>query len=55
MTEDARILDDAIRAANALATWAFCAGDETAYADASADLAALRDMRLSLGETDEAR
>ena len=51
-SEDARVLDDAIRDANIRATEAFGAGDNGAYADASTDLAALRDMRLALGETD---
>jgi hypothetical protein len=50
-SEDARVLDNAIRAANTRATEAFAAGDDGAYADASTDLAALRDMRLALGET----
>jgi len=51
-SEDARVLDNAIRAANIRACDAFAAGDDGAYADASADLASLRGMRLSLGETD---
>lgn len=51
-SEDARMLDDAIRAANARATHAHNAGDDDAYTDASTDLASLRDMRLTLGETD---
>lgn len=51
-SEDARILDNAIRDANIRANDAFYAGDDAAYADASTDLASLRDMRLALGETD---
>jgi hypothetical protein len=51
-TEDARILDNAIRDANIRATEAFYAGDGEAFADASTDLASLRDMRLALWETD---
>jgi hypothetical protein len=50
-SEDARMLDSAIRDANIRAAEAFYADDEAAYADAAADLAALRDMRLSLWET----
>jgi hypothetical protein len=46
------MLDAAIRDANCRATDAYEAGDQGAYTDASADLAALRDMRLSLWETD---
>jgi hypothetical protein len=52
MSEDARILDDAIRAADARAWAAFSEGDESAYADASTDLAELRAMRLALSEFD---
>ena len=48
----ARILDNAIRDANIRADDAHRAGDDTAYADASTDLASLRDMRLALNETD---
>jgi len=51
-SEDARILDAAIRAANIRATEACYAGDEDAFTDASTDLASLRDMRLALGEPD---
>lgn len=51
-SEDARILDNAIRAANARATEALHAGDNDAYTDASTDLASLRDMRLALNWTD---
>jgi hypothetical protein len=50
-SEDATILDNAIRAANIRATDALRAGDDAAYADASTDLASLRDMRLALNET----
>lgn len=53
-SKDARILDNAIRDANIRATDAFRAGDNDAYTDASTDLAALRDMRLTLNETDDA-
>ena len=52
-SEDARILDNAIRDANIRAGDAFNAGDDGAFADASTDLAALRGMRFSLNETDE--
>lgn len=51
-SEDAKMLDSAIRAANIRATDALGAGDKGGYADASTDLASLRDMRLALGETD---
>lgn len=51
-SEDAIMLDAAIRDANYRATEAYYAGDQDAYTDASADLAALRDMRLSLRELD---
>lgn len=51
-SEDARILDNAIRDANCRATAAFQAGDNDAFTDASTDLASLRDMRLALNETD---
>jgi hypothetical protein len=51
-SEDAQILDNAIRDANNRASSAFRAGDEGAYTDASTDLASLRDMRLALNETD---
>jgi hypothetical protein len=51
-SEDARILDNAIRDANIRATETFAAGDHGAYTDASTDLASLRDMRLALNEQD---
>jgi len=51
-SQDAQMLDNAIRAANARATSALHAGDESAYADASTDLAELRTMRLALNELD---
>jgi len=51
-SEDAVMLDNAIRAANVRATEAFYAGDASAYADATADLESLRRMRLALWETD---
>ena len=51
-TEDARMLDSAIRAAGARATSAPAEDDETAFTDASADLHELRMMRFSLNETD---
>lgn len=51
-SEDARILDNAIRAANARATNALAIDNAGAYADASTDLASLRDMRLALNETE---
>jgi hypothetical protein len=51
-SEDAQMLDNAIRDANIRAGDAFAAGDDGAFTDASTDLASLRDMRLALGETD---
>lgn len=51
-SEDATILDNAIRAANIRATTELYAGNESAFNDANRDLAALRDMRLALNETD---
>lgn len=50
-SEDARMLDNAIRDANNRASAALQAGDDDAYTDASTDLASLRDMRLALNET----
>lgn len=52
-SEDAQVLDNAIRDANTRASAAFQRGDDSGYTDASTDLAALRDMRLAMNETDD--
>lgn len=52
-SEDATVLDNAIRAANSRASAALEADDDAAYTDASTDLASLRGMRLALNELDE--
>ena len=51
-SEDAKMLDNAIRAASARATSALAEDDQTTFTDASADLHELRMMRFSLNETD---